>query len=148
MTIRPMRASEEPAVRSLFAACHPGWPPPHPHFFFLNPTLVALEGRTVVGFTSCRLNTGPDDVVSLYGVDVCVIPAHRGRGLGHQLHEARLVLGREAGARHFVGMARRDNLPMLAIFRAHGMRELITVPGHYHYDTPPADGVAYIGEMP
>jgi hypothetical protein len=75
-----MRPSEEGSVRAIFADCHPGWPQAHPHFYFLHPTLVAVEGREIVGFTSCRLNTGPDDVLSLFGIDVCVTPASRGQG--------------------------------------------------------------------
>ena len=34
---------EEPAVRALYAICHPTWTPRPKHWYFLNPTSVAIE---------------------------------------------------------------------------------------------------------
>ena len=65
------------AVLALFADEH-------------SPVFVADDGETVVGYIICRLRSTPSNpslrpIRTLYVEDLCVDPAHAGRGVGSAL---------------------------------------------------------------
>src|SRR5712691_5453204 len=100
--VRMAAVEETPLLRILYKECHPDWPARPPGWYFCNPTLVALNGEGIVGFTSLCINIVPGHGQVMYGQDVCVHPAHRGTGLGKMLHAARLDLAYKVGARVFM----------------------------------------------
>ncbi|MEO7587410.1 MAG: GNAT family N-acetyltransferase [Arachnia sp.] len=56
---------------------------------------------------------------------LAVMPARRGHGLGHQLHQFGLQRLKELGAVNYRGSTDAENAPMLAIFRANGCTEQV-----------------------
>lgn len=77
------------AVLALFADEH-------------SPVFVADDGETVVGYIICRLRSTPSNpslrpIRTLYVEDLCVDPAHAGRGVGSALMRRAEDCAREAG---------------------------------------------------
>jgi len=136
--IRAMLQEETLRVRELYAMCYPGRATQPPGWYFVNPTFVALDGSRVVGFTSCNVTLLPGYGQVMYGKDMCVHPEYRGRGIAKTLHEIRLALGREVGARIFMGVAFKDNVAMGEILKKAGAHECLTV----------EDGTLYTGLIP
>ena len=147
--IRWMKPGEEADVRKLYATCHPGWPARPPQWFQAYPTLVAVEGKRVVGFTSFAIAYPTTPAIGtaeliIYGQDVCVSPDHRGEGIGQDLSDERLRVAKTVGATFFVGFTWKQNKSMIRIFEKQGMREHTTIaklhPGG-------VDGVLYVGPV-
>lgn len=122
--IRPMRPDDDAAVRAIYAACHPTWPPPPPRWYEAHPGLVALSGSTIVGF--CSYSVGPalstlaGETMTGYGIDVA--PGHQGEGHGRRLCDARLDVARAVGAKLFVGHCAPENAAMLRLFERDGFK--------------------------
>lgn len=120
--IEPMRPGDVQGLQALFRACHPGWPARPDCWYFAHPTLVARAQGRLIGSTSMTVSVLPmkdrpnDDEIVLWGRDVCVHPRARGQGLGFDLCDARLALGKELGLTFFVGMTWEQNAAMRAIF--------------------------------
>lgn len=150
-TPRPMRPSEELYVRALFARCHPTWPPPPPGWWFAHPTLVIETATAIIGSTSWTISLAPTGDVTdrpvMYGKDVCVDPAYRGRGLGLVLHQARLAWAERMGCCLFFGMTWADNRAMRAIFAACGHEQAAVIPRAYPDNEPPSDGLLYVARL-
>jgi hypothetical protein len=72
--ILPIPAHLEPDVRELYAECHPGWAPVSEHWFYANPTLVAIDDRahTVVGYTSYTMNVSDQGKLGMLLQEVVV----------------------------------------------------------------------------
>ena len=67
-----------------------------------SPVFVADDGETVVGYIICRLRSTPSNpslrpIRTLYVEDLCVDPAHAGRGVGSALMRRAEDCAREAG---------------------------------------------------
>lgn len=129
--IRPMAATEEAAVRRLFADCHPAIPTRPPGWYVVYPTIVALLDGTVVGFTSFSVSPNPNGLLTLYGNDLCVAETVRRRGIGQELATARATLARAVGATCFIGVAERDNAPMRRIFARQGAHPCQVLRGYW-----------------
>lgn len=142
LDLRAMRAEEEPHVRVIFAACHPGWPARPPRWFTAYPTLVVVEEGALIGFTSFSVSnyTG---LIMLSGHDLCVLPEAQGTGLGLALHLARCALGAGVGAHLFSGLTAPTNKPMIRIFERCGAHACQTIPRAY----AEGDGVLYLGPI-
>jgi GNAT superfamily N-acetyltransferase len=143
MRIRPMMAHDEFRVRETHEICHPGWPARPEHWYFIHPTLVAVEGTMLLGFTSFAISelTG---IAIEHGADVCVRPEAQGIKLGARLHDARVDIGRAAGARMFSGVTQPDNAPMIRIFLARGYHHCQTMPRAF---PDGRDGHVYVGPI-
>jgi GNAT superfamily N-acetyltransferase len=146
-----MALSDDQAVRELFAACHPGWRPCPPFWYFAHPTLVIRDRDRIIGFTSFAVSIAPildrqayeDDVI--WGRDVCVHPEYQGHGLGLMLCEERLDVARDLGLHFFIGTTWASNRAMIAIFERQGCVKSPTVLHHAYPDNPVGDqvGVMY-----
>ena len=122
---QPMLSEQEAQVRGLYHMCHPAMSIQPPFWYFAHPTLVLCENNQVVGFTSFTLTIMPGFGSTLYGMDVCVHPEYRGRGIAETLHAARLTIGHSVGARTFMGVVRKNNKKMAAILIKSGMHTCI-----------------------
>ena len=142
MILRPMTPPDEPAVRALFAQCHPRWAPRATHWYVAYPTLVAFEDDTLVGFTSFAV-TNYLGTVMVCGQDLCVLPIVQHTGVGWALHTARCEMGAEVGARMFTGLTAPENKPMIRIFERCGYHACHAVPGAF----PDGNGVIYLGDL-
>lgn len=129
MDIRRMDARDEAAVRKVCEICAPDTQIRPTHWFFVHPTLVAVEDGKIVGFTSFVINelANGDGTIVLHCCTMCVLPEYRRRGIAKALYAAREAIGRESGATMFCGNARPGNTPMLKIFRAHGLKHFDTI---------------------
>lgn len=125
MNPHPMFAGDEPSVRAIHKVCHPGYVARPPRWYFVHPTLcVTIEGK-VVGFTSFTVTIIPGFGETMYGKDLCVLPEYQGRGIAKSLHEARLTVGRDVGARVFMGVTTPSNKSMIRILENSGMHTCI-----------------------
>lgn len=138
-----MHPTEDWGVRSLYARCHPGAPPPPQNHYQCHPTLVLYDSVRLVGFTSFTLSPTPKGYVA-YGYDLCVAPERRQEGLGALLHTTRCRIARDLGAIDFVGVTAPDNAAMVAIFTRAGLLPKETHP-HFYPDGAP--GVVWIGSL-
>ena len=121
--IRPMTPADEPRVRAIYLIAHPGWPAKSRLHYWAHPTLVLDDEGGILGFTSYTV--GVDELgLLMYGDDLCVMPAMRGRGYGRVLAEARLDYGRDVGCTRFLGATQPDNQAMQAILEAQGFDRL------------------------
>jgi ribosomal protein S18 acetylase RimI-like enzyme len=87
--------------------------------------LAAVRGRTVVGYAYGRIE--PRDWNALrdrcgFAIDLYVLPAARGGGLGRSLTEALCAALAEKGAPRVVLQAASRNRPGQRLFRALGFR--------------------------
>jgi len=141
--IQAIRPEDTGDVLEIRARCHPEQPWPPTGQFFVYPTLVERLGEVVVGFTSFSVSPGLAGVPTLYGNDLCVLPAWRQQGIGWALACARVEYGRRVGARLFIGLTRESNHAMVAIFKRQGLHACQTVRGYFGTE----DGVAWVGEL-
>lgn len=147
--IRPMLPLEEGAVRALCAVCHPEIPPRPAGWYTAYPTLVARfhvdqdEGSALAGFTSFSVSPALTGVTTLWGNDLCVAPDWRGQGLGWELAQARVGLGRAVGASTFVGITQLVNAPMHRIFERQGFHPCQILRGYWQG----ADALAWVGPL-
>lgn len=142
--IARMMPHEEPAVRRLFAECHPTWTPRPPHWYELNPTSIALDFSTphvrVVGARSVTVDpTG--HLMHLQGL--MIDPKARGLGVGDLLFAWEIEQGREMGVVSFLSTTWPSNAPMRKLFLKHGFHYCTEAPGYYHENDPPEDGLIY-----
>ena len=144
-TPRWMTLEDEPDVRRLFAACHPGALARPKHWYQAVPTLVLGGPRHVMGFTSFTLSP-TDKGFACYGQDVCVDTAVRGAGYGRLLHLARCGIAKSLGAVDFIGLTAPDNRAMIRIFEGQGLKPWKTIPNAYPHETP-GTGVVWIGAL-
>lgn len=121
----PMTAEQEAQVRGLYHICHPAMGIQPPFWYFAHPTLVVCEEDQIIGFTSFTLTVMPGFGSTLYGIDVCVHPEHRGKGIAEALHAARLTIGHSVGARTFMGVTRKDNKKMARILTMSGIHSCV-----------------------
>lgn len=140
--IRHFADADAAAVNRLYAACHPTWPIKPEGFWWAHPTLV-LMGRSgdIIGATAMTLGLAPaTELAELlahnraevgWGHGVYVDPAHRGKGYGWMLADARHQALRALGAGFFLGMTQPDNTPMRAIFARQGLEKRLQVPNNY-----------------
>jgi RimJ/RimL family protein N-acetyltransferase len=149
--IRWATPAHEPAIRALFALCHPRYPARPEHWYQCHPTFVLdavdYPMATVVGFTSFVLAPTERGDYVCYGQDVCVDPSVRGAGFGAELHARRCAIAKGLGAVHFVGFTATDNEPMIRIFERQGLKRQATVKHGFPHDDPPRDGVVWIGAL-
>ena len=141
--IWPMQPHHENTVREIFALCHPDVPPRAAEWYWAYPTLVLIEADGVVGFTSFSLSPGPTGILTVFGNDLCVIPAWQKQGLGWALAQARSDIGRRLGAKGFVGLTAADNVPMQRIFERQGFHVCQRFPGYFGDQ----DGWAWVGAL-
>ncbi|WP_328495741.1 GNAT family N-acetyltransferase [Streptomyces sp. NBC_00414] len=89
---------------------------------------VAYLGDVLVGCTTVRPPEGAEATAT---VIARVLPAHRRRGFGEQLHVRGLALARELGARTIETVVLAANSEGLRFARAHGYVEVdrYTLPG-------------------
>ena len=118
-----MRPDEDPKVRAIYQAAHPGWPERSRLWNYVHPTLVVEDEGALLGFTS--YSVGPDELGYVcYGVDVAILPRFQGQGYGRRLADERLRYGRDVGCDRFIGATQPDNIAMRTIFEAQGFEEL------------------------
>mgnify|MGYP001580593315 CR=1 FL=1 len=128
--IRLMTRDDEPAVRALTALGHPDWTPKPDGWYRQHRVFVADE-QGIVGYTAYDLT--PEGYA--VGLDVVVHPDWRGKGLGDQLHGARIIDAKAQGASYFVGSTTEE--PMRKILEAWGAIKTLTT----------ADGPAYVTRL-
>jgi len=149
---RFMREEEAPAVRALYALCHPRWPDKPPRWWQCHPTLVLIEGDRIIGSTSFSLSIAPSEQLAsygddvCYGHDVCVAPQYRKRGYGQVLHEARFDICRQFGVKLFLGMTWATNAPMVRLFEKSACKKWATIIGAYPTEAS-HDGLVYIAPV-
>jgi len=143
MTPRPMRMEEDAAVRHIFAACHPLWPPRGVNWYTAYPTLVVARDGELVGFTSFSVSPSPAGPTTLYGNDLCVLPIHQGEGIGWALAETRLAIGRAVGATTFIGVTEDSNKSMIHIFERQGFHPCQRLTNYF----PTGDAVVWAGSL-
>ena len=125
------------ALHDLEAACHPTRTPREDLWWASHPTLVVDEGAVVAyACYSIDVLTKKQNLL-----DTAVSPMARGRGLGADLMRERLAIGRALGCSQAVGAVAPDNAPMRKICAEAGLAEILHVPGFYHDDDPPRDGI-------
>lgn len=138
-----MLPQEEPAVRQLFALCHPTWTPRPEHWYSLNPTSVAIDrdrDSRVVGARSVTVDP-TCHLMHLQGL--MVDPTARGQGVGDMLFDWEIENGREMGIVSFLSATWPSNAPMRALFLKHGFHLCQELPGYYPENAPPEDGLLY-----
>ena len=96
---------------------------------------VAEDGGACVGFAAVRLEPWNKRLVLWH---LYVQPGARGRGVGRQLVERVVELGRELGARHIWLETSNLNAPGVAAYRALGFT--LTGVDTTLYDATPAEG--------
>lgn len=139
-----MLPQEEPAVRRLFAVCHPTWTPRPKHWYDLNPTSVALSEHRVVGARSVTVDP-TCHVMHLQGL--IIDPAFRGQGVADLLFEWEIEQGREMGIVSFMSTTWPSNMAMNGLFLKHGFHYCTDAPGYYHENDPPEDGMVYVRHL-
>ena len=148
MKPEPMLPSEEPQVRKLYAACHPGWDEPSLPWFYAYPTLVIVkDNNEVIAYSSYSMNTNDDGILTILLQDTGVAPSARGHGFSRVLMNSRLDIGRSMGAKHAAGMTQPDNKPMLGLLQSMGFREVAIVPNVYTNVRPHLDGVVFLLDL-
>ena len=125
--VNPMFFGDEKQVREVYKLCNPGAVARPPNWYFVHPTLVVVTDSIVVGFTSFTLTIIPGFGQTLYGMDMCVHPEYRGRGIAENLHKERLSVGHAAGARIFMGTTQNDNRAMVKILKKAGAHSCIPI---------------------
>ena len=125
------------ALHDLEAACHPTRTPREDLWWASHPTLVVDDGG-VVAYACYSI-----DVLTrkLGLLDTAVHPDARGQKYGAALMQERLRIGRALGCIQAVGAVAPDNPPMRKICAEAGLAEILHVPGFYHDDDPPRDGI-------
>lgn len=144
--ILPLSAEDLNGVREIHRLCHPTWPDRPEYWYFLHPTLVAFDNKgfgPMVGFTSFSISTSTGLVLG-QGADVCVHPAHQGRGLGRLLHAERIRILHGAGATVFSGTTQPKNYAMQRILEAQGLHRCQTIP---RYFPDGEDALLYFGPI-
>jgi GNAT superfamily N-acetyltransferase len=136
--IRPMRYPDDlEALNRLTEVCHPRRAPRSATFWASQGVLVADEGEIVAyAVYSVNLLTR---VLNL--MDTAVSPSARGHGLGAELMQRRLAIGRELDCLQAVGAVAPDNAAMRRICASAGLVEIVHVTGLYADETPPRDGI-------
>lgn len=138
--LRPLRwETEIEELQALVALCHPGRATRPNLYFWMHPTLVAVDRIGIAGYAVVSMIPPLKDMPVAYLVDTGVHPRARGTGLGYQLLVARLGLAYASGALLALGTVRDDNTPMRAIHRELGMQDGELIPGGYTDLTPPVD---------
>jgi len=132
-----MMVGDEPQVRALHKKCHPGAVARPTGWYFAHPTLVIVDGGVIVGHTSFTVTIIPGFGPTMYGMDVCVDPAHRGKGVATSLHAARLTIAYSVGARIFMGVTDSENKSMVRVLERAGAHACI----------PVGDGTLYVGPI-
>jgi ribosomal protein S18 acetylase RimI-like enzyme len=91
---------------------------------FLNDTrhhlVVAIDAGQVVGIVSAVHYVHPDKSAELFLNEVSVAPTHQSRGVGRQMLENMLGLGRELGCRCAWVLTHRANAPAMRLYAAAG----------------------------
>ena len=144
--IRPIKHYDEARVRHIYYHCHPMWPEPREHEFFCYPTLVYIANYEIVGYTSFSISE-LHGLKTLVGHDVGVHPDFTGLGYGSKLHDARVAYGVGVGCRRFIGMTWDANKAMTQIFIKSGYHACEIAQGAYPNNTPPCDGVIWVGNL-
>lgn len=93
ISLRIWRENDFPAIQRL--SSDEGWPTPEkrPEEALVGwkaswPTLVALDTEQIVGFVRALT----DGTITLYVMELLVVPVHRGKGIGRSLLDACHVL--------------------------------------------------------
>lgn len=142
---RHMETADEPLVRELTRLCHPSWPQRPKFWYHANPTIVALEGRRVIGYGCYTVDNHPaGNSFIMYLRDSGVHPDERGRGIGRSLIQKRMGVGGHLGIHMFVGCTAPSNLSMRAILKAEDFHSCQRVPNYFAFNDPPEDGLIYI----
>jgi ribosomal protein S18 acetylase RimI-like enzyme len=91
---------------------------------FLNDSrhhlVVAIDAGQVVGFVSAVHYVHPDKGAELFLNEVSVAPTHQSRGVGRQMLQSMLDLGRELGCRCAWVLTDRANAPAMRLYAAAG----------------------------
>jgi GNAT superfamily N-acetyltransferase len=132
-----MMVGDESQVRALYKVCHPGAVSRPIGWYFAHPTLVIIDKGVVVGHTSFTVTLIPGFGQTMYGMDVCVDPKYRGKGIGTSLHAARLTIAYGVGARIFMGVTNSENKSMIRILERAGA----------HACVPVGDDTLYVGSV-
>ena len=82
--------------------------------------VVALDGRTVVGFVSAVHYVHPDKAPELWINEVGVAPTHQGRGIAKALLGAMLDAGRDLGCREAWVLTNRSNEAAVRLYASCG----------------------------
>ncbi len=98
--------------------------------------VVALEDELVVGMCSSVHYVHPDKPAELWINEVGVAETHKRQGIGRQLMEAMLEIGRRLGIAQAWVLTERSNLAATALYAS--------VPG----SQPPEDCVLYAFDIP
>ncbi|MEM8641607.1 MAG: GNAT family N-acetyltransferase [Cyanobacteria bacterium P01_G01_bin.54] len=102
--------------------------------------VVALDGQTVVGMASAVDYVHPDKSVALWINEVGVSPAYQRQGIGRQLLETLLALGRELGCEAAWLGAESDNVAANALYRAAGGKPRLFVMYSFELADDPSEG--------
>ena len=82
--------------------------------------VVAIDAGQVVGFVSAVHYVHPDKAAELFLNEVSVAPTHQNRGIGRQMLQNMLGLGRELGCRCAWVLTSRANTPAMRLYAAAG----------------------------
>jgi ribosomal protein S18 acetylase RimI-like enzyme len=146
MEIRPLRFPDEVAeLQTLVAICHPTRKARDDDWWFVHPTIVAVQDTALVGYATLIINP-LTKILTL--MDCGVAPEARGQHLGWRLMEYRLELGREYGCQFIAGAVAPDNGPMRRIAVRAGLQEALLVPDYYSAeDSHATSGIILVGKL-
>jgi ribosomal protein S18 acetylase RimI-like enzyme len=85
--------------------------------------VVAIDDRIVVGMASAVHYVHPDKPAQLFINEVGVAPTHRNRGIGRQLLEALLAIGRKLQCTEAWLLTDRTNAPAMRLYASSGGEE-------------------------
>lgn len=129
MIIRAFTNDDNAAVAAIHRASHPfPWPPGRFQAF---STLVAEVAGRIVAFACHSVVHAPDREECLLLANLAVDPAHRRRGIGRALLEARLRIAAAARIGMAMTITRVSNEPLRALYRHYGFEEGVRLPGYY-----------------
>jgi ribosomal protein S18 acetylase RimI-like enzyme len=82
--------------------------------------VVAIDAGQVIGFVSALHYVHPDKAAELWLNEVSVAPTHQNRGIGRQMLQNMLGLGRELGCGCAWVLTDRANAPAMRLYAAAG----------------------------
>ena len=135
--IRPLVKEDIPSVAELEARCFSmPFTKKALNELFLNTSwhfFVATDNNTVVGYISFYCIIDETEIVN-----VCVMPEHRGKGLGKALTKCAIDFNREINGSRVMLEVRKSNAPAIKLYESLGFIPVGVSKNHYKMPTEDA----------